>query len=110
MKEIESAIKTIDAFRSDVDVKNSAKTALSLLGDSIELDNLCWVKPTVWNDADNKYVCIVWDKDTRTLILNIDDEEQWWTKIWIEGSKTKTDIADIDYSNLSKHWEWLIND
>ena len=109
MKEIESTIQSVDELCLDTYVKNSAKKSLSGLGNSIELDNLCWVKPTVWNDAANKYVCIVWDKDKRTLILNIDAEEQWWTKIWIEGNKTKTDMADIDYSNLSKHWEWLIN-
>ena len=99
----------IESLPLDNAIKCNTKYTIWLLIRDIDKNGLLWHEPFVQYDH-SKYMCVEWCRGNKTLYLNIDADEQWWSTILEEGSKTKTDMADIDYSNLSKHWEWLIND
>ena len=102
-------LKKIESLPLSKAIKYNAEHTIWLLIRDIDKNGLLWHEPFVQYDH-SEYMCVEWCRGNKSLYLNIDADEQWWSKILEEGSKTKTDMADIDYSNLSKHWEWLIND
>ncbi|MCY3627446.1 MAG: hypothetical protein OXG88_07390 [Gammaproteobacteria bacterium] len=90
-------------------IKINALITIWLLIRDIDKNDLLWHEPFVEYDH-SEYMSIEWNKDNKRLYLNIDNDEQWWSTAWEKDSKTKVDFADLDYNNLSIHWEWLFND
>ena len=102
-------LKKIESLPLSKAIKYNAEHTIWLLIRDIDKNGLLWHEPFVqWDDSE--YICIEWNRSSKRLYLNIDDDEQWWSKIWEEDNKTKTDFADVDYNHLSIHWEWLFND
>ena len=102
-------VEKVESLPLDKAIKYDAQNTIWHLIRDIDKNGLLWHKPFVQCD-DSEYMCIEWNRGSKSLYLNIDDDEQWWSKISEEDNKTKTDFADVDYNNLSIHWEWLIND
>jgi hypothetical protein len=101
-------VEKLESLSLNKTIKYNAMNAIWRLIREIDRDQLYQLKPIIHCDY-SKYVCIKWRRGTRSLYLNIDDEEQWWSKNWEEDNKIKTDFDTVDYDNLLIHWEWLIN-
>ena len=101
-------VEKVESLPLDKAIKYDALTTIWLLIREIDSNQLNWFEPIVHIDYP-KYMCIKWRRGTRSLYLNIDDEEQWWSKISEEDNKIKTDFDNLDYDNVLIHWEWLIN-
>lgn len=107
-KRLKDMVEKVESLPLSKDIKRDAlDTILDLIRD-IDKKGLVWHKPFIEYD-DSEYISMEWDKESRSLYLNIDNDEQWWSKVWKEGNKTKTDIFDLDYNNLSIHWKWVFN-
>lgn len=102
-------VEKVESLPLDKAIKHNALTAIWLLIREVDRNQLNWVAPFIHSDY-SKYMYIKWRRGTKSLSLNIDSDEQWWSKHWEEDNKIKTDFDTVDYTNLLIHWKWLIND
>ena len=99
----------VESLLLSEDIKYDALDIIRNLIEDIDDKKLKWHEPFIEYD-NSEYITMEWDNKNKSLYLNIDNDEQWWSKILIEDNKTKTDYIDIDHNNLSIHWEWVFND
>lgn len=102
-------VEKVEPLPLDKTIKNNAVYAIWRLIREIDRNQLRWVKPFIHSDY-SEYMYMKWRRGTKSLSLNIDRDEQWWSKHWEEDSKIKTGFGAVDYTNLLIHWKWFIND
>jgi len=102
-------VEKVESLPLSKTIRREAITTIWHLIRDIDNNNLLWHKPVIEYER-SEYMSIEWNKGSKRLYLNIDNDEQWWSTAWEKDGKTKVDFADLDYNNLSIHWEWLFND
>lgn len=97
-----------DSIKPSKRVIFRAKIIMQELFMSIQANNYSWRNP--FFSADHLGVIgAQWRYGDRSLYIDIEENELWYTKIWETDNATETQFGILNCTDFLKFWKWLIN-